>query len=755
MPIPEMTPAQKYEKFCQTHPQYKKMSMDQICSIMIKEKILNESEIEELKKPLFNFKEEATHSWQPKGYENLGLYIGTSEEKNTQKPTNYVEKPKKYHPQFPKLEITDDGKVNLSAYTLENLQKKYDKNNYDIKTEQKNNITITTVSDKNGQPVFSTTSNKFFGTKYIDFYNGQNRESIILNEKNEITEYETLTNTNGKTTFKRYNIKTNLPESIHETYPNGDRKNTSFDKQTGQIIYQDYWTPTGNSAKWFVEYSNGKPYKIGGSDTKTEYPLVDDLEADITAKNKLGLPTTRPSIEENVLKRITYSNVYEILNEYKNKTGRDLTQDINDEIGLSKDTRDKLINHIETLYCKSLAPEESGDYLAQKLFDDIQGLGSGKLSEHVKMIDSRNLKYVLVKYRELTNEKLENTMNNTDRFTTFLTEYLGFYVDTDKIAEDLTPIEGLLTAISDEWGLKESERKALIKQIIDASLNDKAPEIQSRIRRDIESHPEDNYKIEVDIYRAENANRGDLRNPELKNEKLKTKENKTFSGQIKQGETGDCWLLAGLNSIITKPEMRKELEKLVKIDPKTGDYLVELKGEKKTYRITKTDLNEYTALSTGSEKVNAIEIAMDKFIRDENYNDEEGKIFSIDEDFGTVDDITIDGNFSKYLWRTLFGYNPNLFDIKIDSSTEDFNNPERVYSMSLKAGEFISISNLAKSEKQENYEIISRHAYSIIGSDDENIYLLNPWDSEDKITITRENFKKLDARIELYEIPKN
>ena len=201
--------------------------------------------------------------------------------------------------------------------------------------------------------------------------------------------------------------------------------------------------------------------------------------------------------------------------------------------------------------------------------------------------------------------------------------------------------------------------------------------------------------------------------------------------------------------------MRKELEKLVKIDPKTGDYLVELKGEKKTYRITKTDLNEYTALSTGSEKVNAIEIAMDKFIRDENYNDEENKIFFIDNEFGSVNDVTIDGNFSQYLWRTLFGYNPNLFDIKIDSSTEDFNNPERVYSMSLKAREFISISNLAKSEKQENYEIISRHAYSIIGSDDENIYLLNPWDSEDKITITRENFKKLDARIELYEIPKN
>ncbi len=752
MPIPEMTPTQKYEIFCKKHPQYKKMSMDQICSIMLKQKILNESEIKEIKNPLLKFSYEVKPGWTPKGYENMGLYISSSAQKKTKKPTNYIERPKKYHPQFPKLEINDNGTINLSAFSLENLKEKYNKNNYNIKTEKKNNLTLTTVTDKNGRAVFSMTAHGFLKTKYINFYNGQNRESFTLNDKNEITEYETLTTTNKKTTFKRYDIKSKFPEFITERYPNGDRKSTNIDTKTGQIKYQEYWTANGNSAKWFVEYSNGKPYKKGGAGLKTEYPLVNDLDADITAKNAIGLPTTRPSIKENVLKRITYNNVDEILDKYKNKTGRDLMQDINEEIGLSKDTRDKLINHIETLYCKKLPGKESGEYLAQKLFDDIQGLGSGKLAEHVKMIDSNNLKYVLAKYRALTHEKFQNTMNNNYKFTIFLSEYLGVYTDTSKIAEDLAPIEGLLTAISDEWGLPQSKRKALIKQIIDVSLKDKAPEIKTRIKRDIKSHPNDNHKIEVDLYRAENSNSGDLRNTELKNEKLKTKENKTFSGQIKQGLTGDCWLLAGLNSIIAKPEMRNKLEKLVKIDPKTGDYLVELKGEKKTYRITKTDLNEYTALSTGSGKVNAIEIAMDKFIRDENYNNKD-KIFNIDKEFGFVNYVTIDGNHSQYLWRALFGYNPNLFDIKIDSSKEDFSNPKRVYSMSLKTGELINIPNIAKSEKQENYEIISRHAYSIIGSDDENIYLLNPWDSEDKITITRENFKKLNAKIDFYEIP--
>ena len=233
---------------------------------------------------------------------------------------------------------------------------------------------------------------------------------------------------------------------------------------------------------------------------------------------------------------------------------------------------------------------------------------------------------------------------------------------------------------------------------------------------------------------------------------METSKNKTFNGQIEQDLTGDCWLLAGLNSIIAKPKMLKELEKLVKTDPKTGDYLITMKGINKTYRVTRNDLKEYTTIAKGSEKVNAVEIAMDKYIRDEAYKDKE-RGHSIDDEFGYVSDVTIDANYSSFLWRTLFGDNYNLYDIKIDPSTEDFNNPDRVYEMSLRGNKGDDVYGLAKSEKNEIYTIIARHAYSIIGSDENNIYLLNPWDSADKITITRENFKKLNAHIEKYEIP--
>lgn len=744
MTIPEMSPMQKYEYFCRTHPQYKNMSMKQVCSIMLKEKFINESELTELNKPIFSFNGESNLTLPRKGYENMGLYIGSSQDDNSQKPNNYVELPKKYHPKFTKLEIKDNGSVNISAYSVENLQNQYNKNKYNIVKDSNNEVSVT---DKKGQPVLKISQN-YFGPM-ITFYEGKNEERVQLNKKNEITDYQIITTNNGITTNKRYNNNSAFPFSMSEIYPNGDRKNTNFDENTGQIKFQDYWEADGYMAKYVTEYTNGKPYKKLVND-KVEYPLVNDLDADITAKNILGVPTTRSSISENVLKRITYDNVDEILENYKDKTGRDLVLDIDEEIGLSGSLRDKLVNHIETLYCKRASAKESGEYLAKRIFDDIDGLGSGKLSKHVQMINADNIKYVLTEYKNLSRNKHGEVRAESINLSNMLYNITGIDYDISEVSDKLFPIEGLLTAISEEQGLKESVRKKLINQIVDVSLNDKAPEVQSRIKRDIASHPNDNHKIEVDIYRAENSDAGDLRNPELKKEKIDTKNNKTFSGQIKQGLTGDCWLLAGLNSIIAKPEMRTKLEKLVSYDDKSGDYVVNLKGAKKIYRVTQAEINEYTGLSMGSEKVNAVEIAMDKLIRDNSYENKED-LFFIDKEFEHITNVTIDGNYSLFLWNSLFGSDGKQARKNIDPQNEDFNNPNRVYEMHLNQPEKFTVSGLAKSEKEENYSIISRHAYSIIGSDKDNIYLLNPWDSTDKITITRKNFEKLNANIQYYE----
>lgn len=745
MPIPEMTPQQKYQQFITTHPKYKNLSMDKVCSIMLKEKLLSPNDVKELKKPLFgNGFVNTDPAFIEEGMNNMGIST-----KKPTKPKNYVETPKRYHPKFSELEITKSGKVDFNQFTIQSLKSKYDSKSYNVTKNEKGVISVT---KKDGTAVMSIRDS--FGGKDVTYNNNGKITNISFSKNGEIEGYHTTEIKNNTKILKSYKGTSNSPYKVYEDYPDESHKMTNYDDKTGKITFQDYWEKGGYSPEWSINYTNGKPYKktIGA---KSEFILVKDLRDDIFAKNQLGLPTTRKSLSDNVLKRIDGDNILETMEEYKKLTGNELIEDIDNEIGLARTERDKLINHIETLYCKRTSGEASGKYLAQQLFDDIKGIESGKLSQHVKMINSENLKYVLTEYKTISGHNNFEMKKNIEGFLYDMESIPGVnfdYETPENLAKKLAPIEGLLTAIQDEWGLKQSERNKLIKQIIDISLNEKSPEVQKRIKRDISKHPQDYHKVEVDIYRAENTTGGDLRNPELKKERLETSKNKTFNGQIEQDLTGDCWLLAGLNSIIAKPKMLKELEKLVKTDPKTGDYLITMKGINKTYRVTKNDLKEYTTIAKGSEKVNAVEIAMDKYIRDEAYKDKE-RGHSIDDEFGYVSDVTIDANYSSFLWRTLFGENYKLYDIKIDPSTEDFNNPDRVYEMSLRGNKGDDVYGLAKSEKNENYTIIARHAYSIIGSDENNIYLLNPWDSADKITITRENFKKLNAHIEKYEIP--
>ena len=138
---------------------------------------------------------------------------------------------------------------------------------------------------------------------------------------------------------------------------------------------------------------------------------------------------------------------------------------------------------------------------------------------------------------------------------------------------------------------------------------------------------------------------------------------------------------------------------------------------------------------------------MDKYIRDEAYENT-NDLFFVNDESGNIRYVTIDGNRSRFLWNTLLGN--DVTSCVIDPKTEDFNNPKRVYSMFLIKDD---ASVIAKSEKESNYLFVNRHAYSIIGSDESNIYLINPWDSSDKITVSRDDFVKLSPDIESYEIP--
>ena len=80
---------------------------------------------------------------------------------------------------------------------------------------------------------------------------------------------------------------------------------------------------------------------------------------------------------------------------------------------------------------------------------------------------------------------------------------------------------------------------------------------------------------------------------------------------FRQGQTGDCWLLAGIQSLSMTPQGKKVLDNAVKVD-KQGNATVTLKGVGKTYKVTARDLKCSNELSSGDSDVRALEIAMDR-----------------------------------------------------------------------------------------------------------------------------------------------
>lgn len=84
---------------------------------------------------------------------------------------------------------------------------------------------------------------------------------------------------------------------------------------------------------------------------------------------------------------------------------------------------------------------------------------------------------------------------------------------------------------------------------------------------------------------------------------------------FKQGQTGDCWLLSGIKALSMTKEGQAMLDKVVTVDNK-GNAIVKLKGVGKTYTVTARDLKCSNELSSGDTDIRAIEIAMDRYMRE-------------------------------------------------------------------------------------------------------------------------------------------
>ena len=386
----------------------------------------------------------------------------------------------------------------------------------------------------------------------------------------------------------------------------------------------------------------------------------------------------------------------------KSNTGEDAIVDITPGADGNIDIED-VDRFTETLY----------DAINAKKYGIFDGTPDNLYDKIINNVNASNIDSVLYVYEELDGESLvsalfkEGTLNKEQKLN--LAEYLvkcqlqSVENSSDVNIDDL--YEELDNALGKEKGRKFSS--------MDSSEIDKI--------------------VNASIFRRS-------RGYELENE-ANGKVDETF----KQGNIGDCWLLASINSIAATPKGAKILNDSLKVND-DGSIDVTFKGLNLTYNVSADELKEKKGkYSTGDIDVRAIEIAAEKYFKE--HPDEIGR-----ESVNTIEN----GGRAAYAYEMFLGkggpsfWSGTLGEIAAkpfivnDELIENIKDPNFICTVGCGTvgGKGKELSKIeAEDEYGNSVKIMTDHSYSAINADDEYVYLTEPSGKYGTIKMTHKSFK--------------
>ena len=595
-------------------------------------------------------------------------------------------------------------KINVNDFTLENLKKKYP----DKECRQMGKIIL------------------------IKNQNGSNFMEIDLEDDGKIRIYDMYNNNNEYTRTRCYN-------------PDGTLDYFSVN---------DMW--------------RGVAGYVGKDREKSQLKnQVNEIFEDIYRKIFGIIPSQRKSLSENI-KQIKPENILEILALYQNKTGESLFNAIQEEVNLG-DTRKVLLEHLNTTLDKAFTSLSEGDIFEKlnqfknktdlNLIDSIaknSGMSKDKkqafldkinlkIQGEIKKINANNIEETLKKYQEknISITELISTDNGLadsvkKAYLKHINQAMSKYIDemgiwsymSDRVRSDYDDIEKptLIQTIVKEKGLNGEEKVKLIRQLKNRITNEylssetKKDDIEKLMEAELNKIATDPDFTDVEFLDRLFCKLYSRDLHTLDDEKKLKAPNGKIDDASYQGGTGDCWLLAAINAIARSKKGLEILNNSLKVNS-DGSVTVHLKGVNKSYTISKDDLYAAKELSSGDMDVRAIEIAFERYMLEYKRDDLNGNNASF------AFDVLLGGKKTAWKW----------IGTKLDDSyKEKINNPNILVVASI--GDTKKDAQVKSSDGEEIY---AHHAYTVVRADDKFVYLINPYNSSRLLKLSYKEFKSI------------
>lgn len=460
--------------------------------------------------------------------------------------------------------------------------------------------------------------------------------------------------------------------------------------KTSSVIYDENNNIISEEREPIYDTETGELIQEG---IEEHSPLADDLYKAITAKNRLGLPTTDLKLLKESVDKLSPSNFAIISARYESQYGKKLIEDLENEWG-ARITNNKemkeLLDKVRTLMVSSGGKSDYNYLLEQQL----EGIPSEELLDKLIYNSERWI------YKFLEGDKSGKSLMQSimDKNLTLplekRKEYLTYMIER---------IIGWKEGEPDYAGMKEYKEKVY------EELNKQLNKVGSM----------DSTKLEQ-LLAAKPRN-------------IKYKDQNVLNGKIdmdySQGYLGTCWLISAINALNLSEGGQKYLDSVLKPNS-DGNVEIKFPDAEKSYVITKRDveLGGFLNSANGDADVKALEKAAGKYLTD----------------LGFKGDPLQDGNRVSAGLAILVGGDRikvyNAEEMTPDWINREFSKSNNAIVLARKNLEHKI--NEAFNAEGEKVELPSTHGYTFSRIDENFVYFINPHNPKVELHLPKEEFAK-------------